>query len=287
MPEEYVSSNEELSRKKNSEDRRIQRNLRAAIWKIVLGVIALVLIITGFAVLPKFLSSADQNKPKTNVVQPSQPTMETQTAQKASAEENKVKQEAVQNTPDGYLALLSMDPAAVPPDKKPVAQILNNASAEAAQAGAPQLQFLRSMDATIFRPLQAAKTKDDLEKVRTQATQLKEIAQTTEKSFTDLQEKLSKRLESAGVAPDLAAQTTSKFIDQARTYKTGESDPALEASQSTLAMIDLLEQHPGGWSRRDDGALLIENKKVLEQYKQLSTQLSQEVNRLASRVSGH
>ncbi len=284
MPDKSVPSSDDLARQEEAEERRVRRNLRNAIVGLIAGVAIIVLAIAGFLFGPRLLSPADRDKPKTNVTDEQQPKTETpQAATGAQA----AQPEAIADTPDGYLALLSMDPAAVPPAKKPIAEILNNAGAESAHAGAAELAFLENVSANLLQPLQTVKTKDDLERLRVQGNQLKEIAQQTEASFNELQQSLTKRLQAAGVPPELADQTAVKFVDRARTYRGGESDPGLDAGQATMAIADILEEHPKEWSRRDDGTLVIKDRQLLAQYQKLNEQLSDSINRLSSRASGH
>jgi hypothetical protein len=286
MPEEPVPT-QNLTTPEHEEEQRVQRNLRSVTIGIIVAVLAVVLVVAGLFAAPHFLSAGAQNQPKTNVVDAQQPKLQAGSANQADAEQAKVQQEANSDTPDGYLALMSLDPATLPPAKKPIATVLNNAGAEAAHASAAQFSFLQNIQLNILQPLQTAKNKEDLERLRAQASQLKDIAQQTEKAFSDLQQSLNKRLQEAGLSPDVADQTAAKFIDQARTYRAGESDPAIDISQASTGMVDLLEAHPKDWSRREDGTLVINDPKVLSDYQKLSRDLNQSINRLAARTSGH
>jgi hypothetical protein len=155
-----MPSDRDLAKQRETEEQRVRRNLRTTITPAVLGALVLALVIAGLLIGSRRLSSTDQNTQKTNVVQASKPAMQTENAQTAASTENKFKQEAVQDTPDGYLALMGLDPATIPPEKKSVAQILNNAGSEAAHGGEAQFAFLQSLDANLFRPMQAAKDKE-------------------------------------------------------------------------------------------------------------------------------
>jgi hypothetical protein len=175
------------------------------------------------------------------------------------------------STATDYLNLMNYDEKSLPPKERAVASILNDTVAHL-EIRKPPFQLFREQ---ILPKIDTVQPGEDLTKIRTAVQQCRDFADSAINYYSDIAEKLTAKLKSAGLPAATAREVADTFAKWAQDVSNVPWPTEVnKACASITTLLDVLSENASKWKRQSDGQLLFTTPTLLNQYNAATTDLN-------------
>jgi hypothetical protein len=254
------------------EDRKYQRSIRRKIiWRLTLYlggtalvIFLIVLVVTKPALLSgpmQYLQALGQGK-------------STEAQAQASASPT-AESEKPLSTAEDYMNLMTTDASKLSKERYELVQLFNEALNRLTMIDKSEANAKATAGPIILQSVSTAQSKEDFDKIRAAADNLKTTATRDLNSLQSFEKDITVPLQGAGLKPPLDAQVAAALANKTNVAeKIQNANNVIKLSDDTKSYCDFLEQHRDNWSFKGQGRAF-KDKKILEQASLLGKQFGQ------------
>ena len=174
-------------------------------------------------------------------------------------------------TPQQYMDLMSVDISKLSDQQKAVVGVFNEELEKITNMRGSEVATINNAASSIFQPLTAAKTDEDLDKIKAAIDTVKQAAGSALTFFEGLQTELTQRLEANGVVAPLSSDVAAAFANKSSIpaeIQTAQNSGKF--ADAAAAYVAFLRENHGSWTRKADGSMSFKDKEALTKAQELS-----------------